>query len=203
MPEPTVFIIDDDAAVRETLSDLLTMRGFDVRSFASAEAFLSEGATAPNACLVLDLCMPGISGLDLQRELKRRGVGLPVVMITGYGDVPTAVAALKGGAVNFLEKPFETHALLAAIDEALRRPPDTGARRRSGDALARKAAQLTPREREVMDLVVAGLANKAIAARLRIALRTVEIHRSRVMEKMGARHLSELVRMAIRLEEGA
>jgi two-component system response regulator FixJ len=203
MPEATVFIVDDDEAVRAGLGALLTARGFDVRSFASAGAFLAAQPSSANACLLLDVRMPGMSGLELQRELKGRGIALPVIMITGHGDVPMAVAALKGGAVDFLEKPFDANMLLAAIDEAFRRVSAPGGRLPAGDVLAQNAAQLTPREREVMDLVVSGLANKAIATRLQIALRTVEIHRSRVMEKMGARHLSELVRMAIRLEEGA
>jgi two-component system, LuxR family, response regulator FixJ len=203
MPEATVYIVDDDEAVRAGLGALLAARGFDVRPFGSAEAFLSAAPTGANACLLLDVRMPGMSGLELQRELKGRGIALPIIMITGHGDVPMAVAALKGGAVDFLEKPFDADVLLAAIDEAFRRVSTPAGRLPAGEVLAQSAAQLTPREREVMDLVVAGLANKAIATRLRIALRTVEIHRSRVMEKMGARHLSELVRMAIRLEEGA
>ena len=203
MPEATVFIVDDDEAVRAGLGALLTARGFDVRSFESAETFLSAPPAKANACLLLDVRMPGMSGLELQRELKGRGIALPIIMITGHGDVPMAVAALKGGAVDFLEKPFDADVLLAAIDEAFRRVSTPAGRLPAGEVLAQNVAQLTPREREVMDLVVAGLANKAIATRLRIALRTVEIHRSRVMEKMGARHLSELVRMAIRLEEGA
>jgi two-component system response regulator FixJ len=203
MPEATIFIVDDDEAVRAGLGALLTARGFDVRPFDSAEAFLSAAPAGANVCLLLDVRMPGMSGLELQRELKGRGNALPIIMITGHGDVPMAVAALKGGAVDFLEKPFDADVLLAAIEEAFRRVATPGGRLPGGEVLAQNAAQLTPREREVMDLVVSGLANKAIATRLRIALRTVEIHRSRVMEKMGARHLSELVRMAIRLEEGA
>ncbi len=195
----TIYVVDDDEAVRRALQALLTVEGFSVVGFDSAESFLAGLPERPEGCVLLDVRMPGLSGLEVQRELKRRGTTLPVVIITGHGDVPMAVAALKAGAVDFLEKPFDKGAILAAVDEALRRAavPEAPADRA---ALNGKVAQLTPREREVMDLVVAGHANKVIAHRLQIALRTVEIHRARVMEKTGARSLSELVRMAIRLE---
>jgi FixJ family two-component response regulator len=145
--------------------------------------------------------MPGMSGLDLQREMKRRAQDLPIIIITGHGDVPLAVAALKAGAVDFLEKPFDAAAILDTVDEALRR---IEANRPAGGmdraAIAARVGQLTAREREVMDLVVAGHPNKVVAHRLGIAVRTVEIHRARVMEKTGARNLSELVRLSILLE---
>jgi two-component system, LuxR family, response regulator FixJ len=198
-----VFVVDDDAAVREGLKALLAAKGYKVETFANAEAFLAVLPPYPAGCLVLDVRMPGMSGLELQGELKRRGITLPIIMMTGHGDIQMAVAALKAGAVDFLEKPFDAEALAAGISEALRHPlgPLVEARFDTRE-LALRSDQLTPREREVMDLVAAGLPNKVIAARLRIALRTVEIHRARVMEKMGARHLSELVRMVIRLQGG-
>jgi two-component system response regulator FixJ len=210
-PKRVIFVVDDDEAVRLGLSALLMAKGFAVESFPSAEAFLTALRPETAGVLLVDVRMPGMSGLDLQRELTRRGARIPVVVITGHGDVPMAVAALKAGAVDFLEKPFDSDAILAGVEEAWRRletaitgadTADTAAA--AGDpaeraALAERVAQLTPREREVMDLVVAGQPNKIIAHRLGIALRTVEIHRSRVMEKTGARNLSELIRMTIRL----
>lgn len=198
--EPTVFIVDDDPAVREGLKALLTAKRLAVETFESAEAFLAQVQPGRTGCVLADVRMPGMSGLDLQRELKRRAMALPTVIITGHGDVPLAVAALKAGAVDFLEKPFDSDAILASIDEALRRG---SARTEAGfnrAELAARFAELTPREREVMTLVVGGHPNKVVAHRLGIAVRTVEIHRARVMEKLGARNLSELVRMAILLE---
>jgi two-component system response regulator FixJ len=195
----TVYIVDDDPAVRAGLKALLTVKGYAVATFESAEAFLAAGP-APAGCLLADVRMPGMSGLDLQRELGKRGSALPVVVITGHGDVPLAVAALKAGAVDFLEKPFDKDALLAAIEEGFRRDAAARVAGLDREAIAAKVAQLTEREREVMDLVVQGLPNKGIADRLKVAVRTVEVHRARVMEKTGARNLSELVRMAIALE---
>jgi two-component system response regulator FixJ len=199
MPEQTVFIVDDDPNVREGLAALLAAKRYNVETFASAEEFLAL-RSGRSGCLVADVRMPGMSGLELQRELVRRGQPIPTVIITGHGDVPLAVAALKAGAVDFLEKPFDSDALLASVEEALRRAgrrPETGF---DYAEIAARAAELSAREREVMDLVVAGHPNKVIAHRLGIAIRTVEIHRARVMEKLGARNLSELVRMAILLE---
>lgn len=201
-----VFIVDDDPAVRAGLAALLTVKGYAVASFESAEAFLAAGRESGVGCLLADVRMPGMSGLDLQRELRKRGSGLSVVVITGHGDVPLAVAALKAGAVDFLEKPFDREALLAAVEEGLARSAARAATGAAGSldhaaALAR-IADLTPREREVMDLVVQGLPNKVVADRLQVAMRTVEVHRARVMEKTGARNLSGLVRIAIALEQG-
>ncbi|HEX6960338.1 MAG TPA: response regulator FixJ [Lacipirellula sp.] len=203
-PKQTVYIVDDDQAVRDSLKALLTVKGYALETFESAEGFLAALSPDATGCAVLDIRMPGMSGLELQRELKRRSLPLPVIIITGHGDVPLAVSALKAGAVDFLEKPFDSDALLASIDEALRR--GTAARSVPAfdkETVATRVAQLTPREREVMDLVVAGHPNKVIADRLGIAVRTVEIHRARVMDKTGARNLSELIRMAILLEQGA
>jgi two-component system, LuxR family, response regulator FixJ len=199
-PKGTIFVVDDDAAVRQALKALLAVEGYAVETFDSAESFLAGFPRPGGLCLLLDVRMPGLSGLDLQRELMRRGSRLPIVIVTGHGDVPMAVTALKAGAVDFIEKPFDKDALLAAVGEATRAVAAQrgGDARRERDEIMAKIEQLTPREREVMDLVVAGHANKVIAHRLSIALRTVEIHRARVMDKTGARNLSELVRMAIR-----
>ena len=199
--ERTLFIVDDDPAVRAGLKALLTAKGYAVETFESAEAFLAAKPAAAG-CLLVDVRMPGMSGLDLQRELKRRGSALAVVVITGHGDVPLAVAALKAGAVDFLEKPFDRDALLAAVEEGIRRSAVAQGGGLDRNAAAARVAGLTPREREVMDLVVQGLPNKVIADRLKVAVRTVEVHRARVMEKSGARNLSELVRIAIALEQG-
>jgi len=197
-PEPIVYIVDDDESVRLGLGALLVAKGYAALAFPSAEAFLAALPERPTGCALVDIRMPRMSGLELQSELKRRGVRLPIVIVTGHGDVPVAVAALKAGAVDFLEKPFDGEALLAAIAEALRigALPQVELPFERG-AVESRFAQLSQREREVMDLVVAGQPNKVIAHRLKIALRTVEIHRARVMEKTGARSLSELVRMTI------
>ncbi|HEX9462343.1 MAG TPA: response regulator [Alphaproteobacteria bacterium] len=194
-------MVDDDDGIRRGLKALLTLHEFDVLTFGSAESFLAALPPDLTGCLLLDVRMPGMSGLELQREIRRRSVALPVIIITGHGDVPMAVAALKAGPVNFIEKPFDSDAILTAVNEALR-VPRVAASLTALDrqALQARAATLSAREKEVMDLVVAGSANKTVSQHLKIALRTVEIHRARVMEKMGARSLSELVRMAIRLE---
>lgn len=199
--KPMLYIVDDDDAVRDGLRALLAAKGYEPRTFASSESFLE--AVDPNAsgCALLDIRMPGMSGLDLQREMKRRGMALSVIIITGHGDVPLAVAALKAGAVDFIEKPFDSDTLLASIDEGLRRVAAVSSSAFDREAIAARIAQLTAREREVMDLVVAGHPNKVVANRLGIAVRTVEIHRARVMEKTAARNLAELIRMAIFLDQ--
>jgi len=201
MTKPTVYIVDDDEAVRRGLASLLRAKGYRPETFASADTLLAALPQPASGCAVVDIRMPGMSGLELQRELNRRGANLPVIIITGHGDVPNAVAALKAGASDFLEKPFDSDALLNAIAEALQRVPAAGPSLPSRDVLEARRALLTPREREVMELVVSGQANKVIAHRLKIALRTVEIHRGRVMEKMEARSLAELVHLSIRLQD--
>lgn len=199
--DATVFIVDDDPAVRAGLQALLDAKGFAVEGFDSAESFLSAIPPDRAGCVIADVRMPGMSGLDLQREMKRRAFRQSIVIITGHGDVPLAVAALKAGAVDFLEKPFDSDAIVASVEEALRRAaPSRLAPDVDRAALAGRVKELTVREREVMDLVVAGHPNKVVAHRLGIAVRTVEIHRARVMEKTGARNLSELVRLSILLE---
>lgn len=198
---PTVFIVDDDEAVRDGLCELLGSEGIATRPFPSAEDFLAAGVESDAGCLVADIHMPGLTGLALQRDLTERGIALPVIVITGQGDVPKAVAALKAGAVDFIEKPFNAGALLKAVREALNR--EDGLRRaqaRQSETLA-CAARLTAREHEVMTLMVAGHPNKTIAVRLGISTRTVENHRARVMDKMRCDNLSALIHLILRLED--
>jgi len=199
MSEPMVFVVDDDEAVRDGLRELLAAESLTCRTFDSAESFLAAGVENASGCLIVDIQMPGASGLELQRELKRRGALLPVIVITGQGDVGKAVAALKAGAVDFIEKPFNVEALLTAIDEALDRD---GRDRRELDEtrIARERVQLlSAREREVMELIVAGHPNKVVGSRLGISARTVENHRAKVMEKMGCTNLSSLIHLSLRL----
>ena len=194
-----VFVVDDDALVRRAVSRLLKSDGYSVEAFESPQAILDAGTADQAACLVLDLRMPGLNGLELVEELRRLRVATPVVFITGHADVPTSVQAMKAGAIEFLEKPFDDERLLEAVREAAER--DRSNRRDCEDlaALEALAETLTTREREVMGLVVQGLLNKQIAGRLGIAEKTVKVHRGRVMEKMEAGSLAELVRLAGRL----
>jgi len=195
----SVFVIDDDPSMRRALERQLRTAGFQVETFASAQAYLDRAPHAEVGCIVTDLRMPGLSGLDLQASLARAEPALPMVFISGHGDIPITVHAMKAGAVNFLPKPFTEQAILAAIGEALARSAElTSARRESAELRARYRA-LTAREREVFALVAAGLLNKLVADRLGIAEKTVKIHRGRVMEKMGAASVADLVRMAERL----
>jgi two-component system response regulator FixJ len=195
-----VHLVDDDEAVRESLAALLEAHGFDVRTYASAEAFLTAFPTGAAGCLLTDIRMPDMDGLTSQERVAETSPGLAVVVMTGHADVPLAVRAMKAGAIDFVEKPFPATAMVAtlgrALEEAARRrvkPPEP-----DGEIRARFDS-LTPREREVLDGLVAGLPNKTIAYDLGISPRTVEIHRARVMEKMRAKSLSELVRLALHL----
>ena len=195
--QPIVFIVDDDEAVRDSLQTLLEAAGHRVRSFASGSEFLAAMPPSEEGCLIIDVRMPGIGGLDVQERLRVEGIALPVIVITGHGDVPLAVRAMKAGAVDFVEKPFAEEAILAAIERAL----EIGRQQHrveieTGDAEAR-LAPLSEREQQVLRLLIAGKQNKAIAYELGISPRTVEIHRARVMLKTRARSLSELVRLAI------
>ena len=202
-PRQTVFVVDDDAAVRDAIATLLEASGTACETFARADAFLRAVVgrpCAPGGCLVLDVRMPGLGGLDLQDELKARGIHLPIVFITGYGDVPSAVRAMKGGAVDFLRKPFTAEALSSRIAEALRLDAEQRRARRDLATLQARAARLSPREREVFDRVASGDANKVTAMELGISERTVEIHRSHVMKKMRARSLASLVHMKLALD---
>ena len=204
--QAVVHIVDDDEAVRDSLAFLLESAGHAVAAYPGAGAFLAAGVLAGPGCLVADIRMPEMDGLALQERLNALGSTLPVVIVTGHGDVPLAVRAMKAGAVDFVEKPFSEEAILDAVGRALERSlaapaPDTGlgpAPQPAADpALAERVAALTPREREVLEALVAGHPNKVIAHLLGISARTVEIHRARVMDKMQARSLSQLVRDAL------
>jgi FixJ family two-component response regulator len=196
---PTVFVVDDDRSLRTSTERLLRSLGFAVQTFASAREFLAHGRPDGPACLLLDVRMPGVSGLDLQRELAQSGLQIPIVFMTGHGDIPMTVRAMKAGAVEFLTKPVRKQALIDAIQAAIDRDRVSHAERRDALALREHYEQLTPREREVMALVVAGLLNKQIAHELATAERTIKFHRAHIMQKMGAESLAALVRMADQL----
>ncbi len=189
--EPVVYVVDDDEAVRDSLAVLLESEGFAVHSCASAEALRQAAPLGRRGCILLDVRMPGEDGLSLLAWLGGQPNGLPVIMITGHGDVAMAVRAMKQGAIDFIEKPFEPEDLLSAVRVAMRR---TGA---SGASLSAALPQLTPREREVLEQLVRGRSNKLIGRELGISPRTVEIHRARLMEKMRAESLPQLVRLAL------
>jgi len=191
-----ICVVDDDEAVRDSLEAVLEAEGFEVAAFASARGFLDDGL-AGAGCLVTDLRMPDMNGLELLAALAGRAQAPPVIMITGHGDVPMAVRAMKLGAVDFIEKPFDTQVLVARVREALRGPAaDDGASPAAVD-IRRRLELLTPREREVLEQLVIGRSNKAIGLELDISPRTVEIHRARVMEKMAVSSLAELVRLTL------
>ena len=195
-----VFAVDDDPLVRDSVADLLDAAGFTVRMFGSATEFLrSEHPDLP-ACLILDVALPGLSGLDLQAELTKSGVDMPIIFLTGRGDIPMSVRAMKAGAVEFLTKPFRKPELLDAVSEALRRDRESRKRRAETAELEKRLRTLTPREHQVLTLVVAGLLNKQIAGELGTTEETIKVHRGRVMNKMGAGSLAALVRMAAKLK---
>ena len=198
-PAPVVFVVDDDRSIREATQSLLSSVGLRVETFGTAQEFL--GAKRPDApgCLVLDVRLPGLSGLDLQRELAAAGTPVPIVFITGHGDIPMSVQAMKAGAVEFLTKPFRDQQLLDAIQQGVERDRVERRRRTEAGELRRRYESLTPREREVMALVVAGHLNKQAASELGTSQITVKVHRAQVMHKMAAASLADLVRMAERL----
>lgn len=197
MADAPVVIVDDDADVRDSLRALLESSGFAVRDHESAPAVLSDPAIADALCLIADIRMPGMDGLQLQEELNRRKILVPVIVVTGHGDVPLAVRAMKAGAIDFLEKPFDETLLLAAVRRAETTAKQSRSEARAGEEAVRRIEQLTPRERDVLKYLVAGRANKVIAYELSISPRTVEIHRAHVMDKMQARSLSDLIRTAL------
>ena len=196
MSAATVFVVDDDQAVRDSLRQLLQAVGLRVQTYASAQDFLSAYRPDTPGCLVLDIRMPGMGGLDLQSQLVQQGVRLPIIFLTGHGDVPAAVQALKAGAMDFLQKPVNSQSLLDLVQQAVRRDGEARAQSAEKSEIVRRLATLTPREREVLDRMVAGKANKVIAVELAISERTVEFHRGKIMKKMCARSLAELVNMA-------
>jgi len=201
MTRPLVHIVDDDPAVRDSLSMLLEAADLAPVAYADAESFLAEAELDAPGCVVADVRMPGMSGLDLLRLLNQRRLDLPLIVISGHADVAMAVEALKEGAADFIEKPFDDETFLHSTREALNRGERSFRQRCRRDEIETRFRALTPRETEVMERVVRGMPNKAIAADLTISVRTVEIHRARVMEKMNADSLSALVRMALALED--
>lgn len=194
----TVFIVDDDPAVRDALGLLLGVRGYRTAVFAGAEAFLQGWQAGWSGCLLVDIRMSGMDGLTLQRELRARGCPMPVVVMSGHGDVSTARAAFKADAVDFLEKPLDDAKLIAAIDEALARARDNQSEQQRRSRSANLLNELTPREREVMELVVLGRHNRDIGPALGISVRTVEVHKARLMAKLGVDNVADLVRVALR-----
>jgi two-component system, LuxR family, response regulator FixJ len=193
----TVFIVDDDDAVRKSLALLMQSAGLPVESFASAREFLTRYDAYQPGCVVLDVRMPEMTGLELQEYLNIHGAIIPVIFITGHGDVPMAVEAMRAGAYDFLQKPFLDADLLERIRRALEQDRANRTRLQQHDAIQERLVSLTPREREILDLVTSGKPNKVMAAQLGVSQRTVEIHRARVMEKMGASSLAQLVRMVM------
>jgi len=195
----TVFIVDDDAAVRDSLSLLLGMRGYKTRSFARGEHFLAAIDPAACGCILLDLRMPSVDGIEVQAALAARGIALPIIILTAHGDVASARTTLKGGAFDFLEKPIDDTLLMATIDAALGRDASARIEGERSDALRRRVARLTPRERQVLGAVIDGRHNREIAADLGISPRTVEVYKARLMDKLQIDRLPELIRLALEL----
>lgn len=194
---PTAYIVDDDESIRTLWRWLLESNGMAVEAFATAKEFIDAYQPGGPACLVLDLRLPGMSGLELQEYLREREIAIPIVFVTGHGDVPTAVSAIKGGAVDFIQKPFGYREVLAVIQRAFERDAEIRERRTRRSLVAERLATLTEREREVMQRVIEGKLNKVIAVELDISVKTVEFHRAKMMEKMGADSVAALVQLMI------
>ena len=199
-PTPTIFVVDDDEGVRNSLRFLLKSVGLTTRALASAKEFLDTYQPTQPGCLVLDVRMPGMSGLELQEQLNLRGATIPVIFITGHGDVPMAVEAMQHGAFDFLQKPFRDQDLIDRIQRALERDVRNRTALTQHEKIRERLESLTPREREVLTLMTRGKPNKVMAAELGVSQRTVEIHRARVMDKSGATSLAQLVRMVMDME---
>lgn len=198
-----IHLVDDEDAIRRSAGFLLRTVGFEVMTYASGTEFLAAVGQVVPGCILLDIRMPGIDGLEVQRLLGERGVGLPVIVLTGHGDITLSVRAIKAGAVDFLEKPFEKAALLHAIDEAFARLADTRALQLDASEAMLRLAALTPRERDVLAGLVAGQANKITAYKLGISTRTVEAHRANLTHKLGVRSISDVLRLAFAADLGA
>jgi len=201
--KPTVFVVDDDAWVRESLETLIRDEGWQPETFASAQEFLNRPRTFAPSCLVLDISLPGLNGLELQKRVAVERTDMPIIFITGHGDIPMSVGAMKAGAVEFLTKPFNDEVLLTAIRQALERSRVALAREAEMQELRDHYASLTPRERDVMALVVSGLLNKQVASELGITESTVKAHRGQVMQKMKANSVADLVKISARLRQSA
>jgi two-component system response regulator FixJ len=199
MAAPAIFLIDDHASVRDALTEMLSVLGYSVKAYESADDFLAKLNDQDVGCIVADVKMPGTDGIGLVRELARRNIALPVVLISGHADVPMAVAAIKSGAQDFIEKPVDDAQLVAAINRALAGTFERQDLQKSKGALDARFSRLTPRQTEIFDLVVEGFTSHAIAAKLSISVRTVESYRAEVMEKMQAESVAALVRQAVRL----
>lgn len=199
MSDAVVYVVDDDESVRRALSRLMRAAGLEAKTFPSAQAFLDHPSPDRPACLVLDIRLPGPSGLDLQSALSQAQRDIPIVFITGHGTVPASVRAMKGGAVDFLQKPFDDRDLLDGVKRGLQRSREARAGRAERSEIEGRLGRLTPREREVLELVVVGLLNKQIADKLGIAEKTIKVHRGRVMQKMEANSVADLVRMTERV----
>ena len=194
MSDRTVYVVDDDDAVRDALGMLFRTAGLNVETYESGLAFLRRARPEPRSCLVLDIRMPGLDGTALQEELATRGMRVPIVFITGHGDIPMAVAAMKKGAYDFVEKPFDDHHLLCQVLNAIE---DAGETKRAAPEVKERLARLSGREREVLDLVLEGKPSRQVAAELFISVKTVEFHRARIMQKLGVRSAAELFRACL------
>jgi FixJ family two-component response regulator len=200
MPEPVVFLLDDDESIVVALGRMLQAEGFAIRAWTSAREFLQTHDPESAGCLVSDVCMPGMSGLELQRALIERNSERPIVFVTGHGDIPTTVQAMRAGAVSFLSKPIRRAELVAAVCEAISKDAEARARRHERQDIARRLASLTPREHQVLDLIATGMLNKQIAAELGAAEKTIKVHRGRIMEKMQVRTAAALVGLLWRVK---